>query len=47
MDGRFAKPGYNGDQLATSVWVEDGAGWFVTTNQRGDVLLDRGRYVLA
>jgi len=48
MEGRFSKPGYNGDRLATSVWIEaDGDGWFATSNDRGDVLLDRGRFTRA
>jgi acyl dehydratase len=41
--GRFAAPALNGDTLVTAVWLEDGAALFRTTNQRGDVIVDRGR----
>ncbi len=48
MEGRFSKPGYNGDRLVTSVWIEaDSGGWYATSNDRGDLLLDRGRFALA
>ena len=47
--GRFAAPALNGDTLVTEVWREpdDGAVVFRTTNQRGDVIVDRGRATFA
>ena len=47
IETRFSAPGYNGDVLTTEIWLEKGAGSglaiFRVVNQRGDVLLDRGR----
>ena len=47
IETRFSAPGYNGDVLTTEIWLEKGAGsglaFFRVVNQRGDVLLDRGR----
>jgi acyl dehydratase len=46
ISGRFAAPALNGDALITDVWDERpaaGAVLFRTTNQRGDVIVDRGR----
>jgi len=41
--GRFATPAYNGDLLRTEIWVGDDAVLFRVRNQRGDVVIDRGR----
>jgi acyl dehydratase len=40
--GRFAAPALNGDTLTTAVWDEGDAVLFRTTNERGDVIVDRG-----
>ncbi len=49
VEGRFASPAYPGDTLETAVWVDaDASGAaFVTTTQRGDVVLERGRVEVA
>ncbi len=49
IEGRFASPAFPGDVLETALWVDpDGSGAaFVTTTQRGDVVLDRGRVEVA
>jgi acyl dehydratase len=53
--GRFAAAGYNGDTLITEMWHGAGVGddkrgdrvvLFRVVNQRGDVLVDRGRATL-
>ena len=47
IEARFSAPGYNGDVLTSEIWLEkEGASrlaFFRVVNQRGDVLLDRGR----
>jgi acyl dehydratase len=52
IEGRFAAPGYNGDVLTAEIWTGDGVGrdahgqplaLYRVVNQRGAVLLDRGR----
>ena len=52
IEGRFAAPGYNGDVLTAEIWSGEGVGadargnrlaLYRVVNQRGDVLLDRGR----
>jgi acyl dehydratase len=55
LEGRFAAPGYNGDVLTAEIWTGEGVGadprgnrlaLYRVLNQRGDVLLDRGRALL-
>jgi acyl dehydratase len=47
IEARFSSPGYNGDVLTAELWLEgrggEGVALFRVVNQRGDVLLDRGR----
>jgi acyl dehydratase len=52
IEGRFAAPGYNGDVLTAEIWTGGDSGsdargnrlaLYRVVNQRGDVLLDRGR----
>jgi acyl dehydratase len=48
MAGRFSKPVWPGDTLTVKVWdLDDDTFAFRTENQKGDVVLDRGRFTLA
>ena len=56
ISGRFAEAGYNGDVLATEVWIGDDVGvdgnghavaLFRVLDQHGRVLIDRGRAAIA
>jgi acyl dehydratase len=42
IDGRFTKPVMPGDELTVSAWRDGNTVLFRTTNDKGDVVLDRG-----
>lgn len=44
MSGRFSKPVYPGDTLTVSMWVEENSASFRTETQRGEVVIDGGRF---
>ncbi len=46
MEARFSKPVYPGDALTVSIWKEQGEAFFRTSTQRGDVVIDQGRFSL-
>jgi len=46
MEARFSRPVYPGDTLTVSIWAGDGEALFRTETQRGDVVLDSGRFRL-
>lgn len=43
---RFSKPVFPGDSLRIRVWEVDGSRLFHVVNDRGDIVLDRGRFAL-
>jgi len=45
MAGRFSRPTYPGDTLTVSMWTEGDGVRFRTDNQRGDTVIDAGRFV--
>lgn len=47
MEGRFSKPVFPGDTLTVSMWVEGNEAVFRTETQRGDVVIDAGRFRMA
>jgi acyl dehydratase len=44
MEARFSKPVLPGDTLTVSIWVDGGEARFHTATQRGDVVIDQGRF---
>ncbi len=44
MAGRFTRPTYPGDTLTVSIWVDDDLVRFRTDNQRGETVIDAGRF---
>ena len=44
MEGRFSKPTYPGDELTVSMWREGDGAMFRTETQRGEVVIDGGRF---
>jgi acyl dehydratase len=44
MEARFSKPVLPGDALTISIWVEGGEALFRTSTQRGEVVIDQGRF---
>jgi len=44
MEARFSKPVLPGDALTVSIWVDGGEARFQTSTQRGDVVIDQGRF---
>jgi len=46
MEGRFSKPVYPGDDLTVSMWVDGDSALFRTETQRGEVVIDGGRFSL-
>ena len=44
MDGRFSKPTYPGDDLTVSMWRDGDSAVFRTETQRGEVVIDGGRF---
>jgi acyl dehydratase len=47
MSARFAKPGYPGDTLTTRIWVDGELAQYETRSQRGETLMERGRFTFA
>lgn len=47
MEGRFTKPAWPGDTLTIKMWVDDSEAIFRTETQRGDVVIDQGKFVRA
>jgi acyl dehydratase len=47
MEGRFARPAYPGDGLATEIWVQGDTALFETKSARGEALLERGVFTFA
>ena len=47
MAARFSRPTYPGDTLTVSMWNEDDGVRFRTDNQRGETVIDAGRFVSA
>jgi acyl dehydratase len=44
MEARFSKPVIPGDALTVSIWTGDGEAIFRTSTQKGDVVIDQGRF---
>jgi len=44
MEGRFSKPVYPGDVLTVSMWIDGQTAAFRTETQRGEVVIDAGRF---
>lgn len=44
MEGRFSKPVLPGDDLTVSMWVDGDTAVFRTETQKGDVVIDGGRF---
>jgi acyl dehydratase len=44
MHGRFSRPTYPGDTLTISIWSDADAVTFRTDNQRGETVIDGGRF---
>jgi acyl dehydratase len=44
MEGRFSKPVLPGDTLTVSMWVDGREAVFQTATQRGEVVIDQGRF---
>ena len=47
MSGRFSRPTYPGDTLTVSMWSDGDGVRFRTENQRGETVIDAGRFVPA
>ncbi len=47
MSGRFSRPTYPGDTLTVSMWNDGDGVRFRTDNQRGETVIDAGRFVSA
>jgi len=45
MAGRFTRPTFPGDTLTVSVWRSDDGARFRTRNERGETVIDGGRFV--
>jgi acyl dehydratase len=44
MEARFSRPVLPGDTLTVSIWVDGKQALFRTATQRGDVVIDQGRF---
>jgi acyl dehydratase len=44
MEARFSRPVLPGDTLTVSIWVDGKEALFRTATQRGDVVIDQGRF---
>jgi acyl dehydratase len=47
MEARFSKPVLPGDALTVSIWKQPGEAIFRTATQRGEVVIDQGRFTYA
>jgi acyl dehydratase len=47
MHARFSRPTFPGDTLTVSMWVEGAQAAFRTENQRGETVIDGGRFVFS
>jgi acyl dehydratase len=47
MHARFSRPTFPGDTLTVSMWIGAGEAAFRTENQRGETVIDGGRFVYA
>jgi len=47
MHARFSRPTFPGDTLTVSMWVQSGQAAFRTENQRGETVIDGGRFVFS
>jgi acyl dehydratase len=47
MTGRFSRPTYPGDTLSVSIWNDAEGVRFRTDNQRGETVIEAGRFVAA
>jgi acyl dehydratase len=47
MHARFSRPTFPGDTLTISMWVDGGEAAFRTENQRGETVIDGGRFVFS
>jgi len=47
MAARFSRPTYPGDTLTISIWSDDDGVRFRTDNQRGETVIDAGRFVVS
>ena len=47
MHARFSRPTFPGDTLTISMWVDGGQASFRTENQRGETVIDGGRFVFS
>ncbi|HXQ58640.1 MAG TPA: MaoC/PaaZ C-terminal domain-containing protein [Acidimicrobiales bacterium] len=47
MHARFSRPTMPGDALTVSMWVNGGEAAFRTENQRGETVIDGGRFVFS
>ena len=47
MSGRFSRPTYPGDTITVSMWSDGDGVRFRTDNQRGETVIDAGRFVSA
>jgi acyl dehydratase len=45
MDARFSKPVFPGDSLTVKIWVDDDEAVFQTETQRGETVIDQGRFL--
>ncbi len=47
MHARFSRPTFPGDTLSISMWVDGNEATFRTENQRGETVIDGGRFVFS
>ena len=47
MHARFSRPTFPGDSLTVSMWVDGSEAAFRTENQRGETVIDGGRFVFS
>jgi acyl dehydratase len=47
MHARFSRPTFPGDTLTVSMWVDGSEAAFRTENQRGETVIDGGRFVFS
>ena len=47
MHARFSRPTFPGDSLTVSMWIDGSEAAFRTENQRGETVIDGGRFVFS